>query len=156
MTKSASAAFRFFEPGGEPQGIEDDALRRARSAIDKLKRAYLREWAPASIYELDRAIRLGQSSPEMAAEHLDMIFRLAHDMKGQGATFGFELISEIGDSLCGMTEGRVFATKAEFDAMHAHAKAAHQVIEQVIEDGDSPEARRVRRDLQAALRACLH
>ncbi len=156
MSSSSRSAFKFFEPGAEPAGIEEDSLRRARTAIDKLKRAYVSEWAPASLDELERALKIARSSPEMAAEQLDTAFRFAHDMKGQGATFGFMLISEIGAALCNLTFERTEATPAGYVAMLAHVAAARTVLAEELDDADSPAALELRADLMAAVRAHLH
>ena len=156
MSKSSRPAFSFFEPGAEPSGIDDAALRRARSAIDKLKRAYVTEWAPAAIDELERAILIARSSPEQAPEQLDAIFRLAHDMKGQGATFGYAMISDIGGALCNLTDHRLTATHAELEAMLANVRAARTIIQNRLEDPDSPEAQSLRDDLLQTVRSHLH
>jgi len=156
VANSRQKALTFFEPGGEPEGIEGDALARARSAVEKLKRAYLNEWAPASVDELERVLRLAGSSPDLAGEHLNAAFRISHDMKGQGATFGFDLLTEIGSTLCTLTYNRDSATPAEFQAMLTHVEAARAVIALRIEDADSAEAAAIREKVEASVRTHFH
>lgn len=156
MTDQPRKAYRFFTPTEEPEEVPDASWTRARSAIEKLKRAYVTDWAPASLNELERALKIAGSSPDLAAEHLDAAHRLAHDMKGQGATFGFALVSDIGAALSALTYERVEATPAEIQAMLAHVDAARAVIAAELEDPESPDALKVMGDLQAAVRANLH
>ena len=156
MSKTKHRPLTFFEPGGEPSGIDQGSLERARTAIEKLKRAYVSEWAPTAINELERALLLARSSPELVAEQLEAGFRLAHDMKGQGATFGFCLISDIGAALCNLTHNRTSATSAEFEAMLAYVQAARAVIGEELEDPDCDAAVAVMADLHAKVRANLH
>lgn len=129
---------------------------RARAAIDRLKASYVQEWAPAAHDELDRTLTLALSKPSEAGEHLGLAYRLAHDMKGQGATFGFALISDIGGALCGLTYGRETATVAEIQAMLAHVQAARRVIDQRIEDPECDAAQALMDGLQTEVRARLH
>jgi len=37
-------------------------------------------------------------------KHIDGLRRLAHELRGQGGTFGYPLVTEIGDSLCKLLE----------------------------------------------------
>ena len=156
LSKASSTAYRFYEPSAEPAGIDESALRRARSAIDKLKNAYLTEWAPAAVDELERVLRYAASSIELAPENLNAAYRLAHDMKGQGATFGFDLLSEFGEALVSMTYERDEATPAEIDAMLAYTFAARSVIEQRLDDPYCKAAMAVRSKLDTALKSSFH
>lgn len=156
MSQSTTKSLKFFDPADEPAEIDDAAWRRARSAIDKLKRAYVDEWAPASLDELERLFSLALSNPDEAAEQLEASYRLAHDLKGQGATFGFSLVSDIGLSLCVLTEDRTEATPAELQAMLAHVAAAREVLAREIEDAQSAEAAALMQNLQSTVRANLH
>lgn len=156
MSEHPTKAVRFFTPDEAVEEDNDPAWDRARSAIEKLKRAYVEEWAPNSIDELERALKLASSNPEQAADQLHAAYRVAHDMKGQGATFGYALITDIGASLCELTYNRVEATAAEVRAMLAHVAAARDVLEGAVENPESAEASVVMGRLHAAMRANLH
>ncbi len=156
MSQTNSKPLKFYDPSEEPTEIDDAAWRRARSAIDKLKRAYVDEWAPASLDELDRLLSLALSNPDQAADQLEAAYRLAHDLKGQGATFGYSLVSDIGLSLCTLTEERTEATAAELQTMLAHVEVAREVLTREIEDAGSPEAAELMLHLQSVVRANLH
>lgn len=156
MSQQSRKAYRFITPTDAPEPAQDDAWRRARIAIDKLKASYVQDWAPASLDEMERTLKLALSNPETAFEHLQTAYRLAHDMKGQGATFGYILISDIGAALCGLTYDRNEASQAELTAMLAHVDAARSVLAGGLEDPDSPAAVAVMGALQTAVRASLH
>lgn len=38
------------------------------------------------------------------SKHIDGLRRLSHELRGQGGTFGYPLVTEIGDSLCKLLE----------------------------------------------------
>lgn len=156
MAKAATKSLKFYTPTDPAPDLRDAAMERARAAVDKLKDVYVREWAPAALAELDRTLKLARSSPEHAEEHLEAAYRLAHDMKGQGTTFGYPLISEIGEALCHLTYGRETATKSEYRAMMAHVEAAGTVLANELDDPESDAARDAMRKLQSAVSGNLH
>jgi chemotaxis protein histidine kinase CheA len=156
VSKTNHRPLTFFEPGGEPAGIDQGPLERARTANEKFKRAYFSERAPTAIDELERALLMARSSPEFVAEQPEIGFRLAHDMKGQGATFGFCLISDIGAAFCNLTHNRISATSAKFEAMLAHVHAARAVISEELEDPNSEAAVAMMAHLNAKARGNLH
>lgn len=156
MSERSRKAFKFVTAAEAPAPPAEDAWSRARSAIDKLKASYLDDWLPASLDELERTLKLALSNPDLAGEHLQMAYRLAHDMKGQGGTFGYSLISDIGGALCGLTYGREEATTSEIQAMLAHVSAARAVANDHLEDPESEGAVEVMGALQSAVRANLH
>lgn len=62
--------------------------------------------------------------------HIDAIRRLSHELRGQGGTFGYPLVTEIGDSLCKLLEmlktvepGHLPLLKSHVDALRAVAGA---------------------------------
>jgi HPt (histidine-containing phosphotransfer) domain-containing protein len=70
------------------------------------------------------------------------VYRTAHEIKGQGSTFGFNLISEIGASLCRLIRQREKLAPADFDRRAAaHCAAIRAVLEKGIKgDGGSEGA----------------
>lgn len=71
-------------------GLDPEALARAEAALDRLSPQYL-HWAEADLASLRTALA------ELSTERL---FAVAHNMKGQAATFGYPLITAIGERLC--------------------------------------------------------
>jgi len=61
-------------------------------------------------------------------ERLLKIYDYAHDFKGQGGTFGYDLISRIGASLCRLLHSKETIKQAEGDLVKAHYDALRAVI----------------------------
>jgi chemotaxis protein histidine kinase CheA len=80
----------------------DDPVARAEAALAELSSQFS-DWMDAECDALDRARRgaqeAGMASPQRAA-----LFRAAHDIKGQAATFGFPLVAAVAESLCVVIE----------------------------------------------------
>lgn len=80
--------------------VDPDALARAEAALHALSDDYLR-WVEADLIRLGAALAAlraaDQESWPVAAEAL---FAVAHDIKGQAATFGYPLLTRLGGMLC--------------------------------------------------------
>ena len=72
------------------------ALARAEAALAALSNNYL-AWADADLTRLQGALAPFQP---------DLLFAVAHDMKGQAGTFGFPLITELAHRLCRLLENQ--------------------------------------------------
>jgi hypothetical protein len=76
----------------------DDPVARAEAALAELSGQFS-EWMHAECEALDRA-RHSAREAGMAAPQCALLFRAAHDIKGQAATFGFPLVTAVAESLC--------------------------------------------------------
>ncbi|HUT47990.1 MAG TPA: response regulator [Alphaproteobacteria bacterium] len=116
-------------------------LARIEAGIAGLKKKYM-SWAEADLKALYRALDAARLHLGDAESHVRSIGETAHAMRGQAGTFGYPLITEIGNSLCGLTERARNFGAAEIEALELHVRAIHTVIEGGIE-GDGGETERV-------------
>ena len=72
------------------------------------------------------------SDPAGARRHLEAIFQIAHDMKGQGGTFGYPLITRIGEQLCRFIEKVHDLGQHEVEVISLHVEAMVLVLHQRI------------------------
>ena len=96
-----------------------EAVAAAEHELSHMVADYL-AWANEDLERLDAAFR--------AAPARDELYRLAHDMKGQGGTVGYPLITAIGDSLCRFLEGRRTLDRAALEVARRHVEALRTVI----------------------------
>ncbi len=82
------------EPERDDFAIDADAVARAESIVASLSEEYL-EWLEADLQQLDGQLNEARAS----VRAVDQLRRKAHDIRGQGGSFGFPLISEIADGL---------------------------------------------------------
>lgn len=132
------------------------ALERAQAAVDRLKEVYIADWGPAALADMYEALaRIGR--PGAASESsFQAFYRLAHDMKGQGGTFGYPLLTHIGEVLCRMTADRRDAGETEVGVLRAHLDAARRIMTDRIEGDGGAEGDRLVRDLHTLARLHLH
>ncbi|WP_417463480.1 hypothetical protein [Kordiimonas sp.] len=105
--------------------ISPEALEAAEKALTKMAEDYP-DWVSGLIVKLQEQHGRCVDTPESRRDCFEEIHRIAHDMKGQGGTFGYPLITTFADSLYGFTykrdeisDGQVELIKAHLDAMRA-------------------------------------
>lgn len=112
--------------------IAPEALARAEQALAKLSSNYL-IWAEADCASLRAALAELHDHPFDVSDVLWRMFRIAHDLKGQAATFGYPLITEIGRRLCAGIERSQTATPDEIVSLSCHIEAVAEVISRRLE-----------------------
>ena len=88
-------------PDQGPPDLDPTALARAEAALSE---RYL-DWATADLARLEACLADLLGRPEGRADRLCQLFGIVHDMKGQGATFDYPLVSELGGRLCRVLQG---------------------------------------------------
>lgn len=80
--------------------VDPDALARADAALAALNDDYLR-WVAADVAALGAAVaELRACAPECRADVAARVFEIAHDIKGQGTTFDYPLMTRLGQVMC--------------------------------------------------------
>lgn len=116
--------------------LDPDVLARAEAALADLSHDYL-TWAEADIASLRAGLADLDEHPADASAILERLFRLTHDMKGQATTFGYPLVTEIGQRLCRLFE----AGQVKADLLLLHVEALAEVVESRL-TGDGGDAGR--------------
>ena len=131
---------------GDGQDIDSEAVRCAEAAVASLESQFP-DWLAAGCERLDRARkRVVDSGGEPASRR--ELFMVAHDMRGEAASFGFPLVGRIADSLCDLVE----ATPPE-RAIPAELLASHvDSIRAIVRENARGDADEVARTLASGLR----
>ncbi|MEX2642825.1 MAG: Hpt domain-containing protein [Acetobacterales bacterium] len=88
---------------GGPGAVDDLVLQRAEKVVEDMAEDYL-EWVKGDLTNLQKAIESAASEPEAWRSHVDDAFHVAHDMKGQGGSFNYMLVTAIAKQLCEFLE----------------------------------------------------
>ena len=112
-------------------------MARAEQAVEVLSEEFV-DWINEDIARLQTAHDAMTKNSDDPRQAMDKIFNVAHDMRGQGGSFGFPLITRIGSSLCRYIEGRDWASSAaDVQVVSAHIGALKIVLGRKIRgDGD--------------------
>jgi CheY-like chemotaxis protein len=120
---------------GEPGELPLDILLEAEEQLERSV-ANFADWARDYLKQLSKLCENALSNAEGRVKVFEDINLLAHELRGQGGTFGYPLISQFGTSLysstrqgCGKEDKDVEVVKAHIDSMRAVLR------EQVTGDG---------------------
>ena len=110
------------KPGSDEtgEGTISTALARAEAAVANLAQDYA-SWALADVAKARAALAAAIDDPAGRGQHVDALFRVGHDLKGQGTSFGFPLVTKIGQSLCALTRDR----DRQYESRHLDLAKAH-------------------------------
>jgi HPt (histidine-containing phosphotransfer) domain-containing protein len=103
----------------------DDPVARAEAALAQLSREF-DDWMHAECERLDAARREVKRLGFIKKTH-DDLFRAAHDIKGEAATFGYAAVSPAADSLCRLIEHTPDMTHIPFTLVDQHVDAVRAI-----------------------------
>ena len=121
--------------------VDADAAERARAVVAKLAGAYV-ERAMRDIEALDDAYAHAVAHPAERGGRIARIADIAHDVEGQGGSFGYPLMSAIGASLSELSRTTNQCDDAHLKLVKAHIDAMRVVIDnRIAGDGGARGAR---------------
>jgi chemotaxis protein histidine kinase CheA len=106
--------------------VDADPIAKAEAALGELS-AEFEQWMANEWQRLDTA-RLAVKKSGFTADNHDQLFRAAHDIKGEAATFGFPWVAALADSLCRLVEHTPEATRIPFTLVDQHVDAVRAVV----------------------------
>jgi HPt (histidine-containing phosphotransfer) domain-containing protein len=115
----------------KPAGF--DPIARAEEALGNLASEFS-GWMNQECEQLDEA-RQKVKAEGFAEETRDTLFRAAHDIKGEAATFGFPLVAPPAESLCRLIEHTPDMARIPLELVDQHVDA----IRAIIREGDRPD-----------------
>lgn len=128
------------EKGG-PGSVDLDAIARAEAVIANLADDYL-DWVREDFVRLEAAYETLKTGGDNKA-NIDALFQIAHDMKGQGGSFGYDLMTAIGDHLCRLVEDLEKVGPRELVMIRVHIDAMRVVITKALKGDGGNEGRQL-------------
>ena len=119
------------QPVSPASGEDDmpDAVREAEAAVAALADSFL-EWIAEDIGRARQALATAQDKPGDNQPEMRVIFDVVHNVKGQGGSFGYDLLTTIGGSLCNyLRVDTASASEKQLKVVSAHFTAMDFVLE---------------------------
>ncbi|TMJ01678.1 MAG: Hpt domain-containing protein [Alphaproteobacteria bacterium] len=110
------------KPGAK---IDFDPVARAEAALAELADDFS-IWMEQECVRLDAA-RNAIKASGITPGNRDVLFRAAHDIKGQAATFGFPMVAPVADSLCRLIEHTPDAPRLPLPLVDQHVDAIRAI-----------------------------
>jgi hypothetical protein len=120
-------------PGGGDIGYNPlkETLARAEEATTALRANYT-EWARIDVDHTQALLDAATKAPAGRREQLDLLYAAMHNIKGQGSSFGYPLVTRLGQSLCRLVAPGRVVDDAGLKIAQAHLDALKLVLEQKI------------------------
>lgn len=137
-------------------GVSPEMLERAEKVISSLSEDYL-VWVDEDLHRLQGLYELLEKTPPAdAGPVLRELFSVAHDMKGQGGSFGYGLVTVIANMLCRLVEKLEGDWRVHYLAViKVHVDALRLVISERMEGDGGRAGERMISGLEATLTKTL-
>jgi chemotaxis protein histidine kinase CheA len=119
---------------GSPTGtlmVDPDVLKKAETAMENLRHEFS-GWLAKDIEALANAFSVFAKSP--TADNAGVLFRAAHDLKGQATTFEYPLIARVAASLAKLMDGMTSWDASPLPLVAAHVDAIAVIHRERIKD----------------------
>ncbi len=108
--------------------LDAELLAKAEAAVEALKEGYREHLIAAGqrLAELRSAYAAGPDRLETARD----LYASGHDLKGQAATFGYELVTEVADLLCDILRPGELVQVTALNVVDKHIETLLNLIDQ--------------------------
>ena len=113
---------------GGPGAVDLATLERAEWVIEQMADDYL-DWVQEDLVRIETAYKGMAAASGARKSEAERVFQVAHDIKGQGGSFGFDLMTVIANELCRLIERQDEFGDAEVKAIKVHIDAMKLVIQ---------------------------
>jgi hypothetical protein len=138
---------------GTKDGFDTAALARAEEALAALATDFS-VWMRDETTKLEAAREIFHAAPK-DPDKQQVLYRAAHDIRGQGRTFGYALAGEIADGLCDLIEGAEEMDTQVLELIDAHIDAIRAVVRDDVRDETDKVARNLIDGLRTAREAII-
>lgn len=122
--------------GGRLGAIDPAAIAKAEAALKNLSGNF-GQWLNDEITKLEAA-RQRVRTEGATTETMESLYLRAHDLKGLGTTYGYQLITRIAASLCRLIDDKDKRDKAPMAMVDAHIDAIKACVRDGIKDDKHP------------------
>ena len=111
-----------------PDGVDAAMLDRAEALIANLHGEFV-VWVQEDLKKLQQHFDAAMVLPVEERDHaMKQVFGVLHNMRGQGGSFGFPLVTQIANMLCRFMETRATFQQAEMEAVSLCIDAIRLVV----------------------------
>ena len=126
----------------------------AEAALREIKDNY-EAVVQADLSKINDAISKAIETPTSAADALQEIFGISHDIKGQAASLDYPLLTMIAQSLCKFISSNEPAALQRLDVVSAHARAMGTVVAHTIRGDGGENGKKLLAVLDAVVESAL-
>lgn len=132
-------------------GPSQEMLAKAESAISEMSDDYP-NWAIEDVNQLGKLVEQTELGVGNGKQIMGEAFKLAHDMRGQGGSFGYPLMTRIAGSFCRFVENLEEIDQGAVDICAAHVKSMRAVLQNKVKGNGGPIGAQIGDGLEAAVK----
>ena len=136
---------------GRLGAIDAAAIAKAEAALKSLASNFT-QWLADEITKLEAA-RQQVKTVGVSIETMENLYLRAHDLKGLGTTYGYQLITRIAGSLCRMIDDKDKRAATPMELVDAHIDAIKAAVRDDIKGDDHPVGRLLVEELERRVKA---
>ena len=136
--------------GATPGEIPNDILEKAEAQL-QTKKLDFTDWALNYLAELSDHCTRALANAERRNANFEKINLLAHELRGQGGTFGYPLITVFGKMLYEVTQDGCRMDDSAVEIVKAHIDAMRVVLREKIAGDGGALGKKIYASLQAAI-----
>jgi chemotaxis protein histidine kinase CheA len=144
-------ALRLKVGGGRLGVIDPAAIAKAEAALKSLASNFT-QWLNDEITKLENA-RQTVRNDGVTTETMENLYLRAHDLKGLGTTYGYQLITRIAGSLCRLIDDKEKRATVPLELVDAHIDAIKAAVRDDIKSDDHPVGSVLVEELERRVRA---
>ena len=144
-------ALRLKVGGGRLGAIDPAAIAKAEAALKSLAGNFS-QWLNDEIVKLEAA-RQQIHAQGTSAESMENLYLRAHDLKGLGTTYGYQLITRVAGSLCRMIDDKQKRSAAPLELIDAHIDAIKAAVRDDIKSDEHPVGSVLAEELERRVKA---
>ena len=135
----------------EPGQLQDGVLEAAELELTAMETDYA-DWVRGTVDKLNQAYQSLRQQPKNHWKYFKIINDLAHDLRGEGQTFGYPLVTDFGKSLFEYTRMNIQPDEKFLELLHAHIEAIQVIIREKIKGQGGEVGKTIVAMLEAAKR----
>ncbi len=134
---------------GKIGSIDPDIIAKAEKKVEEISANYGSQ-AVDEVTELEAAFASCKLGDDDQTVYLRRINRLVHDIRGQGSSFGYPLLTEFATSLFDFTDYLEKANEQQLQIIKAHIDVMHVVVHQKMKGDGGAVGQQLKQTLEIA------
>lgn len=128
--------------------VDLEMLEKAEDMIAGMKDNYL-DWVKEDLEKLQKAYDKAKSS--MKKQDFQEVFEVAHDMKVQGGSFNYDLVTIVGNDLCRFIESVDEFSQSDSEIVKIHIDSIRLIVAKGLEGDGGEEGQQLLEAIKAVI-----
>ena len=113
---------------GSGSGMNPAFLKRAEAAMEEIRV----DFETHLFAEVDRITSMFSEMTASGVFRPRELYLVAHELRGQAGSFDYKLLSQFGDTLCELLDGKTALTPREVEIVGSHIDAMRAVVKRKV------------------------